>query len=273
MPGEKNKQEKRARRKKRRFSFFRLISLLFIIFITAFALGVGINLFLQPTGQGRDMDKILSDTESSAFRRIRRALFIKDAVNDKIREKNVIHIEEMPRDLIHAVVAVEDSRFFSHRGVDFTAIGRATIVNLEAGGIEEGGSTITQQLVKNLFLSSEQTFGRKLEEVLLALDIEAVYEKEEILELYLNTIYFGSNFYGVNEAALGYFGKSPKDLTLEESALLAGLPNAPSVYSPYVNPELALKRQHIVLDAMEKNGYIIASTAKKAKDTALHFAR
>ena len=266
MPGEKNKQEKRARRKKRRFSFFRLISLLFIIFITAFALGVGINLFLQPTGQGRDMDKILSDTESSAFRRIRRALFIKDAVNDKIREKNVIHIEEMPRDLIHAVVAVEDSRFFSHRGVDFTAIGRATIVNLEAGGI-------TQQLVKNLFLSSEQTFGRKLEEVLLALDIEAVYEKEEILELYLNTIYFGSNFYGVNEAALGYFGKSPKDLTLEESALLAGLPNAPSVYSPYVNPELALKRQHIVLDAMEKNGYIIASTAKKAKDTALHFAR
>ena len=261
MPGEKNKQEKRARRKKRRFSFFRLISLLFIIFITAFALGVGINLFLQPTGQGRDMDKILSDTESSAFRRIRRALFIKDAVNDKIREKNVIHIEEMPRDLIHAVVAVEDSRFFSHRGVDFTAIGRATIVNLEAGGIEEGGSTITQQLVKNLFLSSEQTFGRKLEEVLLALDIEAVYEKEEILELYLNTIYFGSNFYGVNEAAL------------EESALLAGLPNAPSVYSPYVNPELALKRQHIVLDAMEKNGYIIASTAKKAKNTALHFAR
>ncbi|MBR3622074.1 MAG: transglycosylase domain-containing protein [Selenomonadaceae bacterium] len=271
MLGEKNKQGKKSGRKKRRFSILRLFSLLFIMFAAAFAFGIGINLFLQPTGQTVADNKVSS--ENSAFYRVKRAMFIKNEVNAKISGKSLIPLEEMPRDLIHAIVAVEDNRFFSHHGVDFTAIGRATIANIEAGGIEEGASTITQQLVKNLFLSSEQTFDRKIEEVILALDMEAVYEKEEILELYLNTIYFGSNFYGINEAALGYFGKSPKELNLEESAMLAGLPNAPSVYSPYVNLELAVKRQHIVLDAMEKNGYIIASTAKKAKNASLHFAK
>ena len=138
-------------------------------------------------------------------------------------------------------------------------------MNLQYGTIEEGASTITQQLVKNLFLSHEQTMGRKAEELLLALDIEANYSKDEILELYLNTIYYGSNFYGIGQASQGYFGKKPKDLQLPESAMLAGVPNAPSVYSPYVDFMMAKKRQIVVLDAMVRAGYIDKTMAEDAK--------
>ena len=134
-------------------------------------------------------------------------------------------------------------------------------------------SNITQQLVKNLFLSHEQSMGRKVEELLLALDMEARYSKEQILELYLNTIYFGSDFYGIAEAAHGYFGKRPADLSLAEAAMLAGLPNAPSLYSPYVDYDLAKKRQAIVLDAMVRSGLAAPSVAEKAKKDEPHFVR
>ena len=127
--------------------------------------------------------------------------------------------------------------------------------------------------MKNLFLSHERSWGRKGEELLLALDIEANYSKDEILELYLNTIYYGSNFYGIGPASQGYFGKKPADLILPESAMLAGLPNAPSLYSPYVDFIAAKKRQMVVLDAMAKNGYIDEQMAEDAKIKPLSFAR
>ena len=128
------------------------------------------------------------------------------------------------------------------------------------------------QLVKNLFLSREPSFGRKAEELLLALDMEMNYSKEEILELYLNTIYYGSNFYGIYDASYGYFGKPPRDLALPEAAMLAGLPNAPSLYSPYVDFMMAKKRQFVVLDAMVRAGAIDKATAEDAKIKPIYLA-
>lgn len=198
--------------------------------------------------------------------RIDRIMDVETFVKEK--EKNIrsyVLLEDMPNYLIQAIIAVEDVRFYSHSGYDWSSIMRATAHNVESGEIEEGASTITQQLAKNLFLTQEQSFTRKVEELFLAMNIEKHFSKNKILELYLNTIYFGSNFYGVESAAEGYFGKTPKELTLAESAMLAGLPNAPSVYSPYVNFLLAKKRQLVVIDAMLKNKAISARDAEKAR--------
>ncbi|MBR1397598.1 MAG: transglycosylase domain-containing protein [Selenomonadaceae bacterium] len=204
--------------------------------------------------------------DSTISGRIERAMSIKQAVNEKIQNKqHYMKLNEIPITIRQAIIAVEDSRFYSHSGFDLESIARATIVNVEAGQIEEGGSTITQQLVKNLFLSQEQSFTRKAEELVLSLNMERNFSKDEILELYLNTIYFGSSFYGIYDAAMGYFGKEPKDLTVAESAMLAGLPNAPSLYSPYVDFMLAKKRQLIVINAMVKAKILSESEAEKAR--------
>ena len=198
--------------------------------------------------------------------KIERIQSIKQAVNEKIQDnEHYITLDEIPLSLRQAIVAVEDSRFYSHSGFDIGGIARATITNVEAGQIEEGGSTITQQLVKNLFLTQDKSFTRKAEELFLAISMERNFSKDKILELYLNTIYFGSNFYGIYDASIGYFGVEPKELTLAESAMLAGLPNAPSLYSPYVDFMLAKKRQIIVLDAMLKAKRITEREAEKAK--------
>ncbi len=203
--------------------------------------------------------------EISALDRMSRAIFLRNAVESRVSREHYITVEQMSPELIQAILAIEDNRFYSHHGFDPEAIMRAALVNLQYGQIEEGASTITQQVVKNLFLSHEQSFGRKAEEFVLALDMELHYSKDEILALYLNTIYFGSNYYGVYDASMGYFGKKPKDLALPEAAMLAGLPNAPSLYSPYVDFLMAKKRQFIVLDAMVRTGCISKSIAEDAK--------
>ena len=191
---------------------------------------------------------------------------IKSAVDERIKDReHYVTLDEIPRSLKQAIVAIEDNRFYSHKGFDPEGIARATVVNVEAGQIEEGASTITQQLVKNLFLTQEQSFTRKIEEILLAINLERNFTKDEILELYLNTIYFGSNFYGVYEAAEGYFGKEPEDLTLAESALLAGLPQAPSLYSPYVDFLAAKNRQFLVLSAMVRSNILTEREAERAR--------
>ncbi len=205
---------------------------------------------------------------------VRRLIFLRDAVAERVRQReHYVSINEIPNSLLEAIVAVEDSRFYVHCGFDIEAIARAMLVNLQYGRIEEGASTITQQLAKNLFLSDEQSLERKIEEVLLALDLEMNYSKSEILELYLNTIYFGSGFYGVYEASVGYFDKEPQELDLPETSMLAGIPNAPSAYSPYVDFMLSKKRQLIVLDAMVRTGCITESVAESAKIKPLYFAR
>lgn len=178
---------------------------------------------------------------NSTLNRLERVFFLKQAVNARINSANYVKLQDIPESLQQAVVAVEDRKFYNHWGFDMEGIFRASLVNLQYGQVREGASTITQQLVKNLFLSQEQTMGRKAEEFVLAMDMELNYSKDEILELYLNTIYFGSGYYGIKEASEGYFGKEPAMLALPESAMLAGIPNAPSLYSPYVDFMLAKK--------------------------------
>ena len=221
----------------------------------------------EPARTTSTYPKTSQDTkELGFFQRMDRLNNIEKAVKDKVfQTPHYVLINNIPRNLLQAVISVEDSRFYSHDGYDLQGITRATVDNLEAGEIEEGGSTITQQLAKNLFLTQEQSFARKIEELLLARQIEKQFTKDKILEFYLNTIYFGSGYYGIYDAAQGYFGKEAKDLTLAESAMLAGLPNAPSLYSPYVNFMLAKKRQLTVIDAMLKDKVITPSQAEDAR--------
>ena len=209
---------------------------------------------------------------NSTLNRLERVFFLKQAVNARINSANYVKLQDIPESLQQAVVAVEDRKFYNHWGFDMEGIFRASLVNLQYGQVREGASTITQQLVKNLFLSQEQTMGRKAEEFVLAMDMELNYSKDEILELYLNTIYFGSGYYGIKEASEGYFGKEPAMLALPESAMLAGIPNAPSLYSPYVDFMLAKKRQFIVLDAMTAAGYLRESVADDAKIKPIYLA-
>ena len=181
---------------------------------------------------------------------------------EEIKQKiNYTQINEVPKIYQNAVIAVEDHRFYSHNGIDIIAIGRAFVNDIKAMSFVEGGSTITQQLAKNIYFTQEKKITRKIAEVFMAFEIEKNYSKEEILELYLNTSYFGDGYYTVKEASLGYFGKEPNKMTDSESIMLAGIPNAPSVYSPTKNPELAKERQKQVVEKMVKYGYLEESEA------------
>ena len=175
-----------------------------------------------------------------------------------------VSVKDLPPYLPKAFIALEDRRFYSHFGVDPTGIMRAAVTNLLHRGVSQGGSTLSQQLAKNLFLTQERTFQRKLQEVELALWLERKYSKNEILELYLNRVYFGSGAYGVEAAAQKYFGKSAKNVSLSEAAMLAGLVKSPSRLAPNRNPEGAEKRAQIVLSAMADVSFITDAQAKAA---------
>lgn len=226
----------------------------------------------QDTNENSLSQNTIDIESNSTLNRLERVFFLKQAVNARINSTNYVKLQDIPESMQQAVVAVEDRKFYNHWGFDMEGIFRASLVNLQYGQVKEGASTITQQLVKNLFLSQEQTMGRKAEEFVLAMDMELNYSKDEILELYLNTIYFGSGYYGIKEASEGYFGKEPAMLALPESAMLAGIPNAPSLYSPYVDFMLAKKRQFIVLDAMTAAGYLRESVADDAKIKPIYLA-
>lgn len=172
-------------------------------------------------------------------------------------------IEEVPQMYINAIVSVEDHRFYNHKGVDVIAINRALINDIKALDFVEGGSTITQQIAKNMYFTQEKQITRKIAESFMASKIEKNYKKEEILELYINTSYYGDGYYTLKEACRGYFGKEPNEMTDYECILLAGIPNAPSIYSLTQNPELAKQRQKQVIKKMIKYGYL---TEEKAND-------
>lgn len=178
-------------------------------------------------------------------------------------KENYTQIEEMPKIYIDAVVSVEDHRFYKHGGIDMIALGRAIVNDIRAMAFVEGGSTITQQLAKNIYFTQEKKISRKASEAFMAFKIEREYEKDEILELYLNTSYFGDGYYTVKEASRGYFDKEPNEMTDYEAILLAGIPNAPSVYAPTKNPDLAKKRQKQVMDKMIKYGTLTQEEADK----------
>ena len=171
----------------------------------------------------------------------------------------IIPLEEVPRHLIHAFIAAEDARFYEHEGVDIPGIARAFIKNLMAGKIEQGGSTITQQVTKSLLLKNpEKTYRRKVREATLSLQIEKAFSKERILYLYLNQIYLGHGAYGVESAARTYFGRRASEINLAESAMLAGMTQAPSKYSLFSHFDRAKARQKYVLEQMREEGYINA---------------
>ena len=181
-----------------------------------------------------------------------------------IREKeNYAKIDEIPQINKNAVISVEDHRFYKHNGIDIIAIVRAFVNDIKAMKFVEGGSTITQQLAKNIYFTQEKKITRKIAEVFMVFEIEKEYDKNQILELYLNTSYFGDGYYTVKEACKGYFNKELKEMTDYECILLAGIPNAPSVYAPTKNPELAIQRQKQVMNKMVEYEYLTQEEANK----------
>jgi penicillin-binding protein 1A len=181
-----------------------------------------------------------------------------------IEKREPVSLEAIPQYLTAALVATEDRKFYKHSGVDLKGIARAIFKDIKAGQFVEGASTITQQLAKTLFLTPRKTLVRKIKEAILAFQLERRYTKDEILEFYLNQVYFGSGAYGVESAAKIFFGKSAQDLSLAECALVAGMPKSPSRYSPLVNPELAIKRRDTVLKQMRDTGIISEAAYQQA---------
>lgn len=187
------------------------------------------------------------------------------SVEDKIAEikdkENYTNFSELPQMYKNAVIAVEDHRFYKHNGIDIIAIGRSAFNDIKAMSFVEGGSTITQQLAKNIYFTQEKKIERKIAEVFMAFEIEKNCDKDEILELYLNTSYFGDGYYTPKEACREYFNKELNEMTDYECILLAGIPNAPSVYAPTKNPELAKQRQKQVMKKMIEYGYLTEEEA------------
>ncbi len=187
-----------------------------------------------------------------------------------IENRLAIPLEEMAPEVLQATLAIEDRRFYRHLGFDLTGLGRALLSNFKHRQIGQGGSTISQQLAKNLFLTHERTLARKIREAAYTVHLERRYSKDEILEFYLNTIYYGHAAYGIEAASQTFFGKNAGALSLAEAALLAGLPRGPDYYSPYLHPEAARQRQKQVLEAMETNGYIATAERTAALEEPLN---
>ena len=194
------------------------------------------------------------------------------AVKVTANKSEGIPIGRVPDHVKNAVVAIEDHRFYEHGGIDYKGIMRAMVTNIKAGSVVEGGSTITQQLIKISLLEPDRTFKRKAEEFFLAKEAEKEYSKDEILEMYLNQIYFGHGAWGINKAARIYFDKQPEELNISEAALLAGIINLPGKLDPFINMEGAMKRRNLVLSRMEEHGFISSDEAEKANAETIQLA-
>jgi penicillin-binding protein 1A len=253
----KSTGNRKAREGGRLKKFFLGLLLLFIIANAAGAV------FLYYIAKGLPSIASLKDYRPSIITRV--YADNNDLIDEfYLEDRKVIQITQVPKYVTQAFVAAEDARFFHHSGVDIQGIARAFLKNLQAGTIVQGGSTITQQVAKSLFLTPEKSYIRKLKEAILAYKIDKYLKKYEILNLYLNHIYLGHGTYGLEAASQRYFGKSAQDLTLAETALLAGLPKAPSRYSPYFHPQRAHMRQSYVLNRMAEDGYITEEEKNEA---------
>ena len=263
------KQQKRRPVKKKGSSAGRIF-LGFIIVVLVMITGIGCGFLTASMNTKPDL---ASDIQPPASSQIYDINGNEIANVHAAENRRPVKISQVPRDLQNAFVAVEDNRFYEHMGVDPRGIMRALWSNVRGQAISEGGSTITQQLAKNAYLTQDRTLKRKVQEVFLALQLERQYTKQEILELYLNQIYFGQGAYGVQAAAKTYFGKNVEDLDLNECAMLAGIPKSPNYYSPTNNLQAAEERKSVVLDQMEKYGYINASQASKTKKEELKLVK
>ena len=189
---------------------------------------------------------------------------LQDTIAKIESDKNYVKLDDLPDDYKNAIIAVEDHRFKQHGAIDLIAIGRAIWINVTNFELREGGSTITQQVAKNIFfISEDDALTRKSAEIFAAFDLEKNYSKDKILELYVNTIYFGDGYYGIKEACNGYLNIEPSQMTLYDCTMMAGIPNAPSVYNPSANPKLTRSRQKKVISDMVEYGYLTQDQADK----------
>ncbi len=248
--------------------FIKWFMIISIILVALFLTGLGFyisSIYMSAKAMEINEDILTSSTLS---------LNVFDMDNKPIKEENSISHSYAKIDTLNphtkqAFISIEDKVFYKHKGVNFKRIAKAGLNNLKSHSLKEGASTITQQLIKNTQLSSEKTYDRKIKEVALAQKIEKMYNKDQILEFYLNIIYFGNNCYGIESASNYYFSKSAKDLTLEESCTLAGMIKSPAKYSPIKNREYCLKRRNLVLSEMEKDGKISIEEFTTAKSKNL----
>jgi penicillin-binding protein 1A len=248
------------------FLFFLLSSL----FVAIFVFGVALAIITSCSKGLPDVEKLTKFEPSETSR-----IFSSDGkpIGVLFKENRFwVPIEDIPQNMQNAMLAIEDSRFYQHRGIDPKGIIRAAVEDYKGGGASQGASTITQQLARNIFLHPKKSVHRKIQEVILAVQIERRFTKKEILELYFNQIYFGGGAYGIEAAAQTYFGKHARELTLPECAMIAGLPPAPSVYSPFVNEEKGRARQKMVLRRMVECGYITEKQASDAAEQKLAYA-
>ena len=220
--------------------------------VLIFLILIGTSIALLFIGNGYNMYKEAIDTTP-----------LEEKVSEIRAKENYAEFSELPQMYVNAVISVEDKRFYKHNGIDILAIGRAAINDIKAMSYVEGGSTITQQLAKNMYFTQEKKIERKIAEVFMAWKIEENYSKEDIFELYVNNIFFGDGYYTVKEACRGYFNKELGEMTNGECIMLAGIPNAPSVYAPTKNPDLAKQRQRQVMEKMIKNGYLTEDEANE----------
>ena len=190
---------------------------------------------------------------------------VEEKVNTIKNDKNFVNLNNVSDDFKNAIISIEDHRFYKHRGFDVISFGRAMFSNIKEGKLGQGGSTISQQLARNMYFTQEKNFSRKIAELFVVYNLEKNYSKDDILELYINTIYFGDGYTGIKEASNGYLNKEPIELNLYEASLLAGIPNAPSVYALTNNPDLAEQRRQRVLDAMIRTGCINEEEAEKVR--------
>ncbi len=199
----------------------------------------------------------------SKYKKVTESLPIDLAARQIAFSENYTEIENISQTFVDAMVSVEDRRFYKHKGIDPIGVVRAIKINIDQKEAVQGGSSITQQLAKNMYFMDDDSITRKIAESIVAIELEKRFTKEEILELYFNTIYYGSGYYCIYDATMGYFGKEPNEITDYESTLLAGIPNAPSVYSLDNDPELAKERQKTVVEAMVKNRKLTETAAEE----------
>ena len=235
---------------------FRVLNYLAALMLTAMLLA-GITVIAA----WEYLESDLPETDVLRDIRLQVPLRVYSSAGDLIAEygtkrREPVEYEEVPKPVEQAVLAAEDANFFRHPGVDYRGLARAVVSLVKTGQRKQGGSTITMQLARNFFLSPEKTYIRKAREIMLAMRMEQQFSKREILTLYLNQIYLGNRAYGIRAAAHTYYNKELEELTLAETAMIAGLPKAPSAFNPLVNPQRAVERRNYVLDRMAINGFI-----------------
>lgn len=267
--------EKQKRKKENKFlksmRTFGVIILVLVFIIIASSFGFGIGMYIEQRNYIESIGKIEVPEATLVYAVNESENSDRPEIIAKLCKENRINVElsSIPQNLQNAIIAIEDKRFYEHNGVDVRGVARALFVNIIKGNYSQGASTISMQLARNVKLNSKKTLSRKIQEIIIAAQIEQTMTKEEILESYLNSIYFGSGCFGVETASQTYFGKSVKDIDLSQSAMLAGLPKAPSMYSPHNDYDACMKRRNVVLQTMFEEGFISKSECERAKSEVI----